>query len=138
MFLERPKLIEEFIVLYGGYLWGILIGTGVIFGFREFRKWNIEKFKERKKAETQKIKLQPEVVSQDIQKYVNSPELTIKALLLDRQICEKAKDTKGIEIIDKEIQALQFLVRVPAPMRPFLAKIGQVGMKKIENIVEGI
>jgi len=71
-----------------------------------------------------------------LQQYINNPEQAIKVLLADRIVKEREHNTKGIEVIDQQIKMLNYLVSIPAPIRPFVAKMGQAGMKKISAMVD--
>ncbi len=124
-------MIEEF----ANYIYLIIGISGFIIGFWQFRKWNIEKFKEKNKQEVKKLKDSP-LIDQDLAQYINNPELAIKALMIDRAIKEKEGNTKGIESIDGNIKILGYLAQIPAPIRPFAAKLGQAGMKKVSAMVD--
>ena len=101
-----------------------------------FRKWNIEKFKEKNKQITKDEKTKATLPDQDIQKYIAYPEDSIKLLKLQRAILEKSRDTKGIEMIDNQIKMLETLAQIPAPIRPYVAKMGQALMKKVSGMVD--
>ena len=73
---------------------------------------------------------------QDIQKYIAYPEDSKKLLRVKRNILEKSKDTKGIDLIDNQIKMLETLAQIPAPMRPYVAKMGQALMKKVSGMVD--
>jgi len=126
-------MIHEILVGYIPYLIGIT--AGLIF-FWQFRKWNIEKYKEKNKQSTKDQKTAGQIPDQDIQKYIAHPEETIEVLKAQRKVMEKAHDTKSIEGIDNQIKMLQTLVQIPAPMRPYVAKLGQSLMKKVSSMVD--
>jgi len=128
-------MIEEIIVDYIPYMIGI---GAVIIGFWQFRKWNVEKFKERQKTQKYEMKVRPSELDQDLQQYINNPEEAIKVLMADRAVKEKENNTAGIESIDQQIQMLQFLVKIPRPLRPMASSIGKVAINKIEDIVKGL
>jgi len=115
--------------------WIILSAFGVV-GFSQFRKWNIEKFKEKNKQNTKDQKTKAELPDQDIAKYIAYPEDSIKLLRIQRDIFEKSKDTKRIEGIDNQIKMLETLAQIPAPVRPYVAKVGQSLMKKVAGMVD--
>ena len=126
-------MIHEIIIVY--IPWIIGIAAFLIF-FNMFRKWNIEKFKEKNRQQTQEDKIKVEMPDQDIQKYIAYPEDSIKLLRQQRTILEKSKDTKGIDLIDNQIKMLETLAQIPAPMRPYVAKMGQALMKKVSGMVD--
>jgi len=116
-------------------LWWIVAALFITIGFWQFRKWNIARFIEKQKTIKYKSKndTMPDV---DIMQYVTNPEETIKALKIKRGIHEKAGDTASIASVDTEIQVLQAIAKIPAPGRPYAAKFLQIGMKKIEKIMD--
>jgi len=125
-------MIEEF----SNYIW-VLIGMGgFIVGFWQFRKWNIEKLKQNNSNDKSKRKAALDIESPELQQYINNPEEAIKVLMADRVIKEKTNDKAGIDNIDYQIKGLQILSQIPKPMRPFAAKLGQTGMKKITSFVD--
>ena len=126
-------MIHEILIGYIPYI--IALTAGLIF-FNMFRKWNIEKFKEKNKQQTKEDKIKVEMPDQDIQKYIAYPEDSIKLLRTQRAILEKSKDTKGIDLIDNQIKMLETLAQIPAPIRPYVAKMGQALMKKVSGMVD--
>jgi len=126
-------MIHLILVDYIPYLIGI--GAFLIF-FWQFRKWNIEKFKEKNKQNTKELKTKAELPDQDIEKYIAYPEDSIKLLKAQRIIFEKAGDTKRIEGIDNQIKMLETLAQIPTPIRPYVAKVGQSLMKKVSGMVD--
>jgi len=126
-------MIEEIIVQYLPWLIGI---TSFIIFFWQFRKWNVEKFKEIQKTKKEELKRAPEIYDKDIQEYIRNPEETINMLKQQRAIKEKSKDQKGIELIDSQIKMLEVLAQIPAPVRPYAGKIGQALMKKVAGLVD--
>lgn len=127
-------MIEQVIIDYIPYM--IAIGGGIIF-FWQFRKWNVEKFKEKQKTHKYEMKVKPSELDQDLQQYINNPEEAIRVLMADRVVKEKENNTAGIESIDQQIQMLQFLVKIPRPLRPMASSIGKVAISKIEDMVKG-
>jgi len=128
-------MIEEVIIDYIPWMIGI---GGAIIGFWQFRKWNVEKFKEKQKTQKYEMKVKPSDLDQDLQQYINNPEEAITVLMADRAVKEKEQNTAGIESIDQQIQMLQFLVKIPRPLRPFASSIGKVAINKIEGLVKGL
>jgi len=118
------------------YLPWIIGGSMALIFFKIFTKYNIAKYKEQQKTRKEEVKHQGDILEQDIQQYIKNPEEAIQVLRADRIVKEKDKNTKGIEIIDNQIKMLEVLAQIPAPIRPYAAKIGQVGMKKITQMVE--
>jgi len=116
--------------------WWIVVGSFIVIGFWQFRKWNVEKFKEIQKTRKTEIKEGKEILDKDMEQYIRNPEETITTLKAQRVIKEKSKDMKGIEIIDNQIKMLEILAQIPAPARPYAAKIGQAAMKKISGMVD--
>jgi len=119
-------------------IWWIIVGFMGIISFWQFRKWNVEKIKARGNIKKAERKDQGLKIDTDIQQYINNPEQAITVLRADRIIKEKENNTKGIESIDTQIKMLEYLVKIPAPVRPFVGKIGTVGMKKITALVEDL
>ena len=117
--------------------WWIIISVFGILGFSQFRKWNIEKFKEKSKSTRQENKEKSKMPDADVTKYIAHPEDSIAALKKQRVIFEKENDTERIAQIDSEIKMLGYLLQVPAPLRPYAANIGQGLMKKVNSMVEG-
>ena len=126
-------MIHLELLVYVPYIIGI---TAFLIFFWQFRKWNIEKFKEKNKQQTKEDKIKVEMPDQDIQKYIAYPEDSIKLLRVQRSILEKSKDTKGIDLIDNQIKMLETLAQIPAPIRPYVAKMGQALMKKVSGMVD--
>jgi len=119
-------------------IWYILLPFFGIMFFWQFRKWNVERIKAKatiKKAERKDNTLK---IDTDLQQYINNPEQAITVLKADRIIKERENNTKGIESIDTQIKMLEYLVKIPAPVRPFVGKIGTVGMKRITSLVEDL
>jgi len=110
--------------------------TCFIIFFWQFRKWNIEKLKQHSSNDRARLKDQDKIVDQDIQQYIANPEKTIEMLMSKRAIHEKSHDTKSIDGIDNQIKMLQVLAQIPAPVRPYAAKIGQSLMKKVSAAVD--
>jgi len=119
-------------------LWWIIISAFIVVGFWQFRKWNVAKFIERQKTHKYEMKIKPSDLDQDLQQYINNPEEAIRVLMADRAVKEKEKNTAGIESIDQQIQMLQFLIKIPRPLRPMAASIGKVAVNKIEDLVKGL
>jgi len=117
--------------------WIICLSAGIIF-FWQFRKWNVAKFIEKQKTQKYEMKVKPSQLDQDLQQYINNPEEAIRVLMADRAIKEKEHNTAGIESIDQQIKMLQYLIKIPRPLRPFASSIGKVAIDKIENIVKGL
>jgi len=114
-----------------------MIGIGaVIIFFWQFRKWNIDKLKQSATNERARLKDSDKIVDQDIQEYISNPEATIEMLMKQRVIKEKSNDKKGIDMIDNQIKMLQVLAQIPAPARPYVAKMGQALMKKVTSMVD--
>jgi len=128
-------MIEELIVQYIPWIIGI---SAAIIGFWQFRKWNVEKFKEIQKTKKEQAKHAPEIYDKDIQEYIRNPEMTINLLKQQRAIKEKEKDQKGISVIDSQIKMLEILAQIPAPVRPYAGKIGQTLMKKVAGMVDNL
>jgi len=128
-------MIEEW--FFTNAWWIVVVCLGITF-FWQFRKWNVEKFKEIQKAKNTAVKNAPEKIDEDIQQYIRNPELTINALKQQRAIKEKEKDQKGIDVIDSQIKMLEILAQIPAPVRPYAGKIGQAMMKKVAGLVDNI
>lgn len=126
-------MIHEIIISYIPYIIGI---AAFLIFFNMFRKWNIEKYKEKNKQQTKDNKQAATIPDQDIQKYIAHPEESIIALKAQRVIFEKSKDLNAIQGIDNQIQMLQTLAQIPAPVRPYVAKMGQAIMKKIAGMVD--
>ena len=126
-------MIHAELLIYLPYIIGI---AAFLIFFNMFRKWNIEKFKEKNRQQTKEDKIKVEMPDQDIQKYIAYPEDSIKLLRQQRTILEKSKDTKGIDLIDNQIKMLETLAQIPAPMRPYVAKMGQALMKKVSGMVD--
>ena len=126
-------MIHVELLIYFPYIIGL---TAFLIFFWQFRKWNIEKFKEKNRQQTKEDKIKVEMPDQDIQKYIAYPEDSIKLLRVQRAILEKSKDTKGIDLIDNQIKMLETLAQIPAPMRPYVAKMGQALMKKVSGMVD--
>ena len=126
-------MIHLELLVYIPYIIGL---TAFLIFFWQFRKWNIEKFKEKNKQQTKEDKIKVEMPDQDIQKYIAYPEDSIKLLRVQRAILEKSKDTKGIDLIDNQIKMLETLAQIPAPIRPYVAKMGQALMKKVSGMVD--
>ena len=126
-------MIHLELLVYIPYIIGL---TAFLIFFWQVRKWNIEKFKEKNKQQTKEEKIKVEIPDQDIQKYIAYPEDSIKLLRVQRAILEKSKDTKGIDLIDNQIKMLETLAQIPAPIRPYVAKMGQALMKKVSGMVD--
>ncbi len=126
-------MIHEILLVYLPYIIGI---AAFLIFFNMFRKWNIEKFKEKNKQQNKDDRTKAEMPDQDIQKYIAYPEDSIKLLRVQRSILEKSKDTKGIDLIDNQIKMLETLAQIPAPIRPYVAKMGQALMKKVSGMVD--
>ena len=126
-------MIHLELLVYFPYIIGL---TAFLIFFWQVRKWNIEKFKEKNKQQTKEEKIKVEIPDQDIQKYIAYPEDSIKLLRVQRAILEKSKDTKGIDLIDNQIKMLETLAQIPAPIRPYVAKMGQALMKKVSGMVD--
>ena len=126
-------MIEQWFIDNASYL---ALGVFGIIAFWQFRKWNVEKYKERNKQKTKEQKEAASMPDQDVEKYIAHPEETIAMLKLQRNVFEKSKDLQGVENIDKQIQMLQFLTQIPAPARPYVGKIGQALMKKVSGMVD--
>jgi len=126
-------MIHAELLIYLPYIIGI---AAFLIFFNMFRKWNIEKFKEKNKQQNKDDKTKLEMPDQDIQKYIAYPEDSIKLLRVQRNILEKSKDTKGIDLIDNQIKMLETLAQIPAPMRPYVAKMGAALMKKVSGMVD--
>jgi len=88
------------------------------------------------KNQRAEVKEHGEVLDQDIEQYIRNPEEAIKVLRADRAVKEREKNTKGIEIIDNQIKMLEILQQIPAPLRPYAAKMAQGGMKKLTHMVD--
>jgi len=128
-------MIHLELIVYIPYLIGL---TAFLIFFWQFRKWNIEKYKEKNKQVTKEQKQAATIPDQDIQKYIAHPEETIVVLKAQRVIFEKSHDEKGIQGIDNQIKMLETLAQIPAPARPYVAKLGQVLMKKVSSMVEDL
>jgi len=126
-------MIHEIIINYIPWIIGIV---GALVFFKLFTKFNIEKYKEQQKTKKEQIKQQGDILDQDIQQYIKNPEEAIRVLMADRKVKEREHNTKGIDIIDNQIKMLEVLAQIPAPIRPYAAKIGQMGMRKLTNMVE--
>ena len=126
-------MIHEILLSYLPYIIGI---TAFLIFFNMFRKWNIEKYKEKNKVQKANDKQAATLPDQDIQKYIQHPEETILVLKAQRIIFEKSHDEKSIQGIDNQIKMLETLVQIPAPVRPYVAKIGQSLMKKVSSMVD--
>jgi len=126
-------MIHEILISYLPYIIGI---AAFLIFFNMFRKWNIEKYKEKNKQITKDEKTKATLPDQDIQKYIAYPEDSIKLLRQQRVILEKSNDTKGIQMCDNQIKMLETLAQIPAPVRPYVAKIGQSLMKKVTGFAD--
>jgi len=126
-------MIHEILIGYLPYIIGI---AAFLIFFNMFRKWNIEKFKEKNKQITKDEKVKASLPDQDIAKYIAYPEESIKLLRQQRVILEKSHDEKGIQSIDNQIKMLETLAQIPAPVRPYVAKMGQALMKKVSGMVD--
>jgi len=128
-------MIHAELLIYLPYIIGI---AAFLIFFNMFRKWNIEKYKEKHKQQTKEDKTKASLPDQDIQKYIAYPEDSIKLLRQQRTILEKTGDTKGIQMCDNQIKMLETLAQIPAPVRPYVAKMGQVLMKKVTGMVDNL
>ena len=128
-------MIHIELLVYFPYIIGL---TAFLIFFWQFRKYNIEKLKEKNKQQNKEDNKKLEMPDQDIQKYIAYPEDSIKLLRVQRAILEKSKDTKGIDLIDNQIKMLETLAQIPAPIRPYVAKMGQALMKKVSGMVDQI
>jgi len=126
-------MIHEILTGYIPYLIGI---TAFLIFFWQFRKYNIEKLKENNRQQSKENKTKAELPDQDIQKYIAYPEESIKLLRQQRVILEKSGDKKGIDMCDNQIKMLETLAQIPAPVRPYVAKMGQALMKKVSGMVD--
>jgi len=93
--------------------------------------------KKKNKQQTKEQKTAASLPDQDIQKYIAYPEDSIKLLRQQRDIIGKGKpDEKGIAMIDNQIKMLETLAQIPAPIRPYIAKMGAAMMKKVTGMVD--
>jgi len=128
-------MIHEILIIYVPYIIGI---TAFLIFFNMFRKWNIAKYKEKNSQQNKDNKIKASLPDQDIQKYIAYPEDSIKLLRTQRIILEKNHDTKGIQMCDNQIKMLETLAQIPAPIRPYVAKMGQAMMKKVTGMVDNL
>jgi len=119
-------------------IWWIILSFFGIVAFWQFRKWNVERIKAKGNIKKAERKEQGLKLDSDIQQYINNPEQAITVLRADRIVKEREHNTKGIEAIDTQIKMLEYLVKIPQPIRPFVGKIGTVGMKRITSLVEDL
>jgi len=128
-------MYEEWI---GVNLWWMIVSIFGIVAFWQFRKWNVERIKAKGTIKKAERKDQGLKIDTDLQQYINNPEQAITVLRADRIVKERENNTKGIESIDTQIKMLEYLVKIPSPVRPFVGKIGMVGMKRITALVEDL
>ena len=123
----------EFLDSFGNYIWVIIFSSIGIIIFSKILKYKLTFANKREMQHRRAINNKP---NEEMKAYIENPEQSIEALMVQRKIFEKQGNPEKLSSIDSQIKMLQQVSKIPPMFRPTLMKIGEKVMKRAEGVFD--